>query len=89
MITYECILILCTVISGALTLLQQDFNMSNTEKELIVGGTTFGAIFGGFFSGLVSLLCLYVCVCVCKQNLTLNYFITSNSLLIDSEERFV
>ncbi|KAG2214132.1 hypothetical protein INT46_001866 [Mucor plumbeus] len=42
------------VISGALTLLQQDFNMSNTEKELVVGGTTFGAIFGGFFSGLLT-----------------------------------
>lgn len=36
--------------------------MSNTEKELVVGGTTFGAIFGGFFSGLVSLLCLCVFV---------------------------
>lgn len=58
---------LLTVISGALTLLQQDFNMSNTEKELVVGGTTFGAIFGGFFSGLVSLYYVFG-----KQDLTLN-----------------
>ncbi|KAI9471964.1 MAG: general substrate transporter [Benjaminiella poitrasii] len=42
------------VISGALTLLHDEFNMSNVKKELIVGGTTFGAIFGGFFSGLLS-----------------------------------
>ncbi|KAI8076704.1 general substrate transporter [Gilbertella persicaria] len=41
------------VISGALTLLQQDFNMSSVQKELVVGGTTFGAIFGGFFSGII------------------------------------
>lgn len=27
--------------------------MSYVQKELVVGGTTFGAIFGGFFSGLV------------------------------------
>lgn len=64
MIIYKYTLTLYSVISGALTLLQNDFNMSNTEKELVVGGTTFGAIFGGFFSGLVSLLCLCVCVCV-------------------------
>jgi len=41
--------------------------MSNTEKELVVGGTTFGAIFGGFFSGLVSLYDVFG-----KQDLTLN-----------------
>ncbi|KAI8877626.1 general substrate transporter [Backusella circina FSU 941] len=41
------------VISGALTLLQQDFHMTNVQKELVVGATTFGAIFGGFFSGLI------------------------------------
>ncbi|KAI9278735.1 general substrate transporter [Phascolomyces articulosus] len=41
------------VISGALQPLQEDFHMESTvDKELIVGGTTFGAIFGGFFTGL-------------------------------------
>jgi MFS family permease len=44
------------VISGALTLLQEDFHMTNVQKELVVGATTFGAIFGGFFSGLVSFI---------------------------------
>lgn len=43
-----------TVISGALTLLHDEFHMTNVQQELVVGGTTFGAIFGGFFSGLVS-----------------------------------
>ncbi|KAI8374737.1 general substrate transporter [Radiomyces spectabilis] len=42
------------VISGALGPLQDDFHMSTVNKELVVGGTTFGAIFGGFFAGLLS-----------------------------------
>ncbi|KAI8369044.1 hypothetical protein BD560DRAFT_352574 [Blakeslea trispora] len=42
------------VISGALTLLQKDFDMTSVQKELVVGGTTFGAIFGGFFSGILT-----------------------------------
>ncbi|OBZ83167.1 Proton myo-inositol cotransporter [Choanephora cucurbitarum] len=42
------------VISGALTLLQKDFAMTSVQKELVVGGTTFGAIFGGFFSGILT-----------------------------------
>ncbi|KAF7721926.1 hypothetical protein EC973_003939, partial [Apophysomyces ossiformis] len=41
------------VISGALQPLQNDFHLSTTNKELVVGGTTFGAIFGGFFAGLL------------------------------------
>ncbi|KAI8141847.1 general substrate transporter [Fennellomyces sp. T-0311] len=41
------------VISGALQPLQEDFNIVKTvDRELVVGGTTFGAIFGGFFTGL-------------------------------------
>ncbi|KAI9319070.1 general substrate transporter [Dichotomocladium elegans] len=40
------------VISGALQPLQDNFHMSTINKELVVGGTTFGAIFGGFFTGL-------------------------------------
>ncbi|KAI8056359.1 general substrate transporter [Thamnidium elegans] len=42
------------VISGAMTLLHDEFEMTNTMKELVVGGTTFGAIFGGFGAGVVS-----------------------------------
>ncbi|KAI7854843.1 general substrate transporter [Circinella umbellata] len=42
------------VISGALQPLQDDFHMTTIDKELVVGGTTFGAIFGGFFTGLLS-----------------------------------
>ncbi|KAI9499214.1 general substrate transporter [Zychaea mexicana] len=42
------------VISGALQPLQNDFHMDDVDKELVVGGTTFGAIFGGFFTGLLS-----------------------------------
>ncbi|KAI7906785.1 uncharacterized protein BX663DRAFT_548926 [Cokeromyces recurvatus] len=42
------------VISGALSLLHEEFHLNNVTKELVVGATTFGAIFGGFFSGLLS-----------------------------------
>lgn len=47
------------VISGALTLLHDEFDMTSVEKELVVGATTFGAIFGGFGAGIVSLLYLH------------------------------
>jgi SP family myo-inositol transporter-like MFS transporter 13 len=53
----------CVVISGALGLLHDEFHMSKIQKELVVGGTTFGAIFGGFFSGLVSRIYIYICIC--------------------------
>ncbi|KAI8342427.1 general substrate transporter [Chlamydoabsidia padenii] len=42
------------VISGALTPIQLEFQLSTVNKELVVGATTFGAIFGGFFAGLFS-----------------------------------
>ncbi|KAG1138474.1 hypothetical protein G6F37_010460 [Rhizopus arrhizus] len=41
------------VISGALILIQEEFQMNSVQKELVVGATTFGAIFGGFFAGLI------------------------------------
>ncbi|KAI9311414.1 general substrate transporter [Dichotomocladium elegans] len=61
---YVYILVFCTcmggflfgydtgVISGALQPLEDDFTMTITEKELVVGGTTFGAIFGGLLAGM-------------------------------------
>ncbi|ORY97493.1 general substrate transporter [Syncephalastrum racemosum] len=39
------------VISGALLPLQTDFGLSTGQQEMVVGGTTLGAIFGGFFAG--------------------------------------
>ncbi|RCH93849.1 myo-inositol transporter, partial [Rhizopus azygosporus] len=43
------------VISGALVFIKDEFDLSNTQRELVVGATTFGAIFGGFFAGLTDL----------------------------------
>ncbi|KAI9259355.1 general substrate transporter [Sporodiniella umbellata] len=42
------------VISGALVLIQDEFNLTSVQKELVVGATTFGAVFGGFFAGLLT-----------------------------------
>ncbi|KAJ1898079.1 hypothetical protein LPJ66_002977 [Kickxella alabastrina] len=39
------------VISGALVVLKDEWNLSSTQQEFIVGGTTLGAIVGGLFSG--------------------------------------
>ncbi|KAI7867955.1 general substrate transporter [Spinellus fusiger] len=41
------------VISGALQPLQDTFQLNTVQKELVVGGTTLGAIFGGFFCGMI------------------------------------
>ncbi|RCH81887.1 myo-inositol transporter [Rhizopus azygosporus] len=40
------------VISGALVFIKEEFHLSKTQSELVVGATTFGAIFGGFFAGV-------------------------------------
>ncbi|KAJ2622418.1 hypothetical protein GGI25_004134 [Coemansia spiralis] len=40
------------VISGALVVIKDEWNLSNTQQEFIVGGTTLGAIAGGLFSGV-------------------------------------
>ncbi|RCI03132.1 Sugar (and other) transporter [Rhizopus stolonifer] len=42
------------VISGALVIIQEEFELTSVQKELVVGATTFGAVFGGFFSGLLT-----------------------------------
>ncbi|KAJ2339363.1 hypothetical protein GGH92_006754, partial [Coemansia sp. RSA 2673] len=39
------------VISGALVVIKDDWHLTNTQQEFIVGGTTLGAIVGGLFSG--------------------------------------
>ncbi|CAO3610498.1 unnamed protein product [Cunninghamella echinulata] len=42
------------VISGVLKPIQDEFNLSTEEKELVVGALTFGAIFGAIFAGICS-----------------------------------
>ena len=44
------------VISGALQPLQEEYGLVTTQKEFIVGGTTFAAIFGGLGAGMVRVL---------------------------------
>ncbi|KAJ2233382.1 hypothetical protein H4R99_004574 [Coemansia sp. RSA 1722] len=39
------------VISGALVVIKDEWQLNNTQQEFIVGGTTLGAIVGGLFSG--------------------------------------
>ncbi|KAI8318610.1 general substrate transporter [Martensiomyces pterosporus] len=39
------------VISGALVVIEKDWDLNITQKEFIVGGTTLGAIVGGLFAG--------------------------------------
>ncbi|KAJ2006551.1 hypothetical protein H4R26_001316 [Coemansia thaxteri] len=39
------------VISGALVVLKKEWDLTSTQQEFIVGGTTLGAIFGGLLSG--------------------------------------
>ncbi|KAJ2514166.1 hypothetical protein GGI11_004178 [Coemansia sp. RSA 2049] len=39
------------VISGALVVIKDEWHLSNTQQEFIVGGTTLGAIAGGLFAG--------------------------------------
>ncbi|KAJ2780628.1 hypothetical protein GGI15_003478 [Coemansia interrupta] len=39
------------VISGALVVIKDEWNLTSTQQEFIVGGTTLGAIVGGLFSG--------------------------------------
>ncbi|KAJ2855685.1 hypothetical protein J3B02_002039, partial [Coemansia erecta] len=39
------------VISGALVVIKDEWDLSKTQQEFIVGGTTLGAIVGGLFSG--------------------------------------
>ena len=52
------------VISGALVFIKDEFDLSNTQRELVVGATTFGAIFGGFFAGLVSFFFTHDIICI-------------------------
>ncbi|KAJ1961508.1 hypothetical protein GGI12_003206 [Dipsacomyces acuminosporus] len=40
------------VISGALVVISDEWSLTSTQKEFIVGGTTLGAIAGGLFAGL-------------------------------------
>ncbi|KAJ1770288.1 hypothetical protein LPJ74_003349 [Coemansia sp. RSA 1843] len=40
------------VISGALVVIKDEWDLSNTQQEFIVGGTTLGAIVGGLFAGV-------------------------------------
>ncbi|KAI9494798.1 general substrate transporter [Zychaea mexicana] len=42
------------VISGALQPLSSDFTMDTAEKEIVVGGTTVGAIGGGLLAGITA-----------------------------------
>ncbi|KAI8142196.1 hypothetical protein BJV82DRAFT_669859 [Fennellomyces sp. T-0311] len=42
------------VISGALQPLSQDFTLDTGQKEIVVGGTTVGAIGGGLLAGLAA-----------------------------------
>ncbi|KAJ2347648.1 hypothetical protein GGF43_004710, partial [Coemansia sp. RSA 2618] len=39
------------VISGALVVIKDEWDLNSTQQEFIVGGTTLGAIVGGLFSG--------------------------------------
>ncbi|KAJ2551928.1 hypothetical protein EV175_003504 [Coemansia sp. RSA 1933] len=39
------------VISGALVVIKQEWELNSTQQEFIVGGTTLGAIGGGLFAG--------------------------------------
>ncbi|KAJ2448346.1 hypothetical protein EV183_005488 [Coemansia sp. RSA 2336] len=39
------------VISGALVVIKDEWDLNSTQQEFIVGGTTLGAIAGGLFSG--------------------------------------
>ncbi|KAJ1807711.1 hypothetical protein LPJ56_006198, partial [Coemansia sp. RSA 2599] len=39
------------VISGALVVITDEWNLSKTQQEFVVAGTTLGAIVGGLFSG--------------------------------------
>ncbi|KAJ2369377.1 hypothetical protein H4S01_001043 [Coemansia sp. RSA 2610] len=39
------------VVSGALVVIKDEWDLSSTQQEFIVGGTTLGAIAGGLFSG--------------------------------------
>lgn len=54
------------VISGALSPITQEFNLTTVQQELVVGAGTFGSIFGGFFAGLVSYLLLQLKVSLSK-----------------------
>lgn len=39
------------VISGALVVIKDEWDLTSTQQEFVVGGTTLGAIAGGLFSG--------------------------------------
>lgn len=69
------------VISGALQPLQDEFGLTVYQKELVVAGTTLGAIFGGPFAGTVSFIFVCIVTISCRVVLSNNKTYKLSSLI--------